>query len=188
MPGRILPMRVAPAFENAFRKLYGKPCWGVKQGIGSFLTFEFGKPHLVIREPIVASPGASKKVREGLARRGANVHGDWHLWIYCCDWEVLFREKRVAHSESSDKLIACAAAFMNGQKLVRFSLAPHGVRCTFEFDLGGLVKTRPNSRTHEQWLLYEPKGKVLVLRADGRYAHHGSRRPESQAVWKPIRS
>ena len=181
-------MKVTPVFETSFSKLYGKPCWGVKQGYGSFLTIEFGKPHLRIREPIVASPQASKKVREGLARRGANVHGDWHLWIYCCDWEVLFREKRVAHSESSDKLIARAATFLNGQKLVRFSIAPRGVRCTFEFDLGGALKTRPNSRTHEQWLLYEPKGKVLVLRADNRYAHHGAGDPERLGVWKPVRT
>jgi hypothetical protein len=179
-------MKVTPVFERAFAKLYGKPCWGVWKGIGSFLTLYFGKPHLVIREPISARPGASNKVRANLATRGAYVEGDWHLWIYCCSWEVLFNNKRLAHSESSDSLIMRAANFLNGQKLVRFSILPRGTRCVFEFDLGGILKTWPYSRTDEQWLLYEPTGNVLVLRADKRYSHDSSNRPEDETDWKPI--
>jgi len=158
----------------------------VWKGIGSFLTLYFGKPHLVIREPISARPGASNKVRANLATRGAYVEGDWHLWIYCCSWEVLFNNKRLAHSESSDSLIMRAANFLNGQKLVRFSILPRGTRCVFEFDLGGILKTWPYSRTDEQWLLYEPTGNVLVLRADKRYSHDSSNRPEDETDWKPI--
>jgi hypothetical protein len=165
-------MKTSRVFESVFRKLYGKPCWDVKQGYGSFLTFNFGKPHLVIREPIVASANASKSVREDLAMRGALAKGDWRLWIYCCRWEVLFHDKQIAHSDSSDKRILRATRTLNGQNLVRFSIEPRGTRCTFEFDLGGVIKTRPFSRVHEQWLLYEPGGKVLVLRADKRYSHH----------------
>jgi hypothetical protein len=181
-------MKTTRVFKSAFKKLYGKPCWGVKQGLGSFLTFEFGKPHLVIREPIVASPKASKKVRETLAMRGANIHGEWHLWIYCCTWEFLLHNKQIAHSESSDKRILRATRTLNGQKLVLFSIEPRSGRCTFEFDLGGVLETRPFSRTHEQWLLYEPSGKVLVLRADKRYSHHLGSRPDSEKDWKPIQS
>jgi hypothetical protein len=94
---------------------------------------------------------------------------------------------QIAHSESSDRRIMYATDFLNGQKLVRFSVAPRGVRCAFEFDLGGVLKTRPFSRTHEQWLLYEPTGKVLVLRADNRYSHPPSNCPEGQEDWKPFR-
>jgi hypothetical protein len=179
-------MKVTPVFERAFAKLYGKPCWGVKQGHGSFLTMEFGKPHLEIREPIVASAKAPKTVRAGLARRGAYVDGDWHLWIYCCAWELLFNDKQLVHSESTDSRIVRAANFLNGQKLVRFSMVPRGTRCVFEFDLGGVLKTWPYSRTDEQWLLYEPTGKVLVLRADKRYSHHPANRPEDQSNWRSI--
>lgn len=179
-------MKTTRVFESAFKKLYGKPCWGVWKGIGSFLTFNFGKPHLVIREPIVASAEASKKVRECLARRGANVKGDWRLWIYCCAWEVLSNGKKVAQSESSDNRIKRAADILTGQKLVRFTIVPRGLRCIFEFDLGGILKTKPFSRTHEQWLLYEPTGKVLVLRADKRYSHHPANRPDKDKDWKCI--
>ena len=179
-------MTVSPVFESVFRKLYGKPCWSVKQGHGSFLTFEFGKPHLVIREPIVASVEASKKVRENLARRGAHARGDWHLWIYCCAWEIFSNGKEIAHHESHDSRIMRAANILNGQRLTQVSILPPGLKCIFEFDLGGVLKTHPYSRKDEQWLLYEPTGKVLVLRADKRYSHHPSNRPDNEKDWKPI--
>src|SRR5258706_10878126 len=179
-------MKIAPVFERSFAKVYGKPCWGVKQGHGSFLTLEFGKPHLEIHEPIVARDGASKKVRGNLTRREVYIHGDWHLWIYCCAWEVLLNDKQVAHNESSDSRIARAANFLNGQKLVRFSMAPRGTHCCFEFDLCGVLKTRPYSRTDEQWLFYEPTGKVLTLRADRRYSYQVSSRSEVKTGWKPV--
>jgi hypothetical protein len=37
-------------FEKVFKGILGKPCWDVKPGHGSFLTMEFGKPHLEVRE------------------------------------------------------------------------------------------------------------------------------------------
>ncbi|MCU1244544.1 MAG: hypothetical protein JWN02_454, partial [Acidobacteria bacterium] len=74
--------------EKAFVPLVSLPCWGVKRGYSTFLTFEFGNPSLVIREPIVASPGASASLRRMLARRNVHARGEWHLWIYCCNWSV----------------------------------------------------------------------------------------------------
>jgi hypothetical protein len=179
-------MNVSPVFERAFAKLYGKPCWGVTQGYGSSLTLEFGEPHLEIREPIVAGPRATKRVRAILAKRGAVLHGDWHLWIYCCDWEVTHKGKRIGSSASSDAQIQCAAHALNGEKLVRFTLLPRGMQSIFEFDLGGVLKTSPYSKKDEQWLLYEPTGKVLSLRADKRYSHVPRNRPESKTKWRSI--
>lgn len=175
----------AGVFERIFRKIYGKPCWGIKQGYGSFLTFEFGEPHIVIREPIMASKTASQKVRRGLARRLVFPHGDWHLWIYRCDWHVLARGKRIGGS-STDAKIRRAADFLNGQKLTRFSISPRTLRCVFRFDLGGSLMTRPFDKKREQWLLYEPSGNVLTLRADGRYRHARSDVPDRENDWKPL--
>jgi hypothetical protein len=109
--------------ERVVRRLYGKPCWGVKPGFGSFLTLEFGKPNLEVREPLVASKAASERVRQALARRRVQVHGEWHLWIYCCHWEVLSGNKRVGDSSSKTK-IRRAAEFLNGQKLIGFAVSP----------------------------------------------------------------
>ena len=178
-------MPVASVFDRAFRKIYGKPCWGVKQGYGSFLTLEFGKPRIVVREPIVASKSATEKVRKSLARRLAYPRGEWHLWIYCCDWRAMYRGKRIGNS-STDVGIRRAATFLNGQKLLRFSVSPRKLRCVFRFDLGGALITWPFDRTREQWLLYEPSGKVLVLRADGRFKYFRSDVPDHAKHWKPI--
>lgn len=179
-------MKIAPVFERVFKSIYGKPCWGVSPGHGSFLTFEFGKPHLKVYEPIAASKGTSARVREGLARRQAHVRGEWHLWLYCCDWEVLSKGKPVGDSSTKLKMRR-AAHVLNGQKLIRFLVLPRGVQSVFEFDLGATLKTRPYDNESEQWLLYEPSHKVLVVRADGRYIHHRSDVVDNQKDWKPIR-
>ena len=167
-------------------KLYGKPCWGVKPGWGSFLTLEFGKPHLEIREPMAAKRRASRTAREAFARRSVNVHGEWHLWIYCCDWEVFSRGKRLGDS-STKRRVRRAAELLNGQMLKRFWISLPDVICVFEFDLGASLKTRPYDSESEQWLLYEPSHKVLGVRADGPYRYVASDRTENEAEWKPIR-
>ena len=62
-------------FDRSFAKLLGLPCWGVKRGWGSFLTLEFGEPHLEVVEPRL-SDSLYPKVRAAAARRSAHVHGD----------------------------------------------------------------------------------------------------------------
>lgn len=70
--------------KSIIEKIYNLPCWSVKQGHGSFLTFEFGEPHLKIVEPRPAEGITCQKVRRDFSNRKVIVHGDWHLWIYCC--------------------------------------------------------------------------------------------------------
>lgn len=180
-------MRVARAVEVVFQKIYGEPCWSVRPGYGSFLTFEFGKPHLVVREPIVAREGASAKVRESLARRNVHARGEWHLWIYCCNWEVISNGRRIGDSSTKAR-IRQAANVLDGQKLTRFSISPQKLQSVFEFDLGATLKTEPYDKVSEQWLLYEPSDKVLVVRADGRYKHARSDVPENPRDWRPIQA
>lgn len=177
---RLLAMNI----EKIFKRLYGKPCWNVKPGYGSFLMLEFGTPHLEVREPATAKRVAFAKVRTGLACRNVFVHGEWHLWIYCCDWEVFCGSKRIGDSSTKAK-IRQAAAYLDGQRLTRFSFSPRTACCVFEFDLGATLKTRPYDNESEQWLLYEPSHQVFVLRADARYQRRRSDSPE-QDSWKPI--
>lgn len=49
--------------EDLFKPLLGQAAWSVRGGVGSMLTLEFGAPHIIVREPIVARPGRSEKVR-----------------------------------------------------------------------------------------------------------------------------
>lgn len=171
--------------EEIFRALYGKPCWNVKPGHGSFLTMEFGEPHLEIREPIVAGADASPDVREDLARRRVYVHGDWHLWIYCCDWQVFCGQKRIGDSSTKANMLP-AADFLDGQALLNVSVSPCDARSIFEFDLGGRLETQPYDHESEQWMLFEPSHDVLTVRADGRYRYMRSDVPADQGQWNLI--
>ena len=150
--------------ERSFAELQDTPCWGVKRGQGSFLTFEFGSPRLVIREPI-SSHARSRKVRRMLDRRHVRVTGEWHLWIYCCDW-VVYSGTSVVGDSSTRRRVTAAARLLDGQKLRRVVVSKRGARTRFEFDLGGVLETRPYDRKSEQWMLYDPHGHVLTFRAD----------------------
>ena len=170
-------------FDRIFKMLYGKPCWNVKPGYGSFLTLEFGKPHLQIHEPRKPRPDASLTVGSLLSRRHIRIHGDWHLWIYCCEWSVSLAWRIVGDSSSTLR-IKRAANVLDGQKLISAVIIPRGSRSVFEFDLGGLLETNPYDRKSEQWMLFEPSGYVLTYRADKRYSHSRSSTTPDEINWK----
>ena len=149
------------SLDDQIKPLLGLPCWNVQRGHGSFLTFEFGEPHLKVGEPHRRPAGA----RVGGLTRPAFVHGDWHLWVYCCHWEASYGGEVLAHSESVDEEIDVAARALNGQALTCVAL--DGTLATFDFDLGGRLVTRPNDAGDEQWLLYAPMGKVVTFTSEG---------------------
>ena len=181
---RLTVMSVDPVFERAFSRVYGKPCWRVSPGYASCLTLEFGKPHLMVREPLSVK-GVSALVRAAFAQRRVTIRGDWHLWIYCCDWEVVSRGRRIGDS-STESRTRQAAKSIDGQKLTKFSISPKTLECSFYFDLGAIMTTRPFDKKSEQWLFYEPSNKVLTLRADGYYKHSRSDRADGRGKWNAI--
>jgi hypothetical protein len=174
-------------FDLSFSRLVGKPCWEVKRGFGSFLTIEFGEPHLEVREPR-ESTSELKKVRDLISRRTVHVRGEWHLWIYCCHWGVFDGSGRLVGDTSSKKAIDRAAKYLNGQALVAGALVPRGMRTVWEFDLGATPETKPYNRTDEQWMLYEPEGKVLTVRADKHYSYGSEDRQPEKVRWLPIKT
>lgn len=176
-------MRPSPVFDRCFRMLYGKPCWNTRSGYGSFITLEFGEPHVVVREPR-KSTAKSNKVGNLFARRSVAIRGDWHFWIYCCNWYVYSRGKLVGDS-SSVQAIQKAITFLDGQALVGASFGFRGCRSVFEFDLGARLTTTPFDTESEQWMLYEPSGKVLTLRADRMFNHQPGNTPPDTALWRP---
>lgn len=103
-----------------------------------------------------------------------------------CDWEIFRKGKRFLKSSSPGERIERVVGVLDGEKLVRFTLVPRGLHCIFEFDLGSVLKTKPYGRSHEQWLLYEPTGKVLTLRADKRYSREPGNSSEMESNWKRI--
>ena len=174
----VLICRAGPSsiVRRVLDPLLGRPCWNVKPGWGSFLTMEFGRPALEIRDPIHChGPRTSEKVRKLLARRRVIIHGEWHLWIYCCDWIVSFKGKQVGDSRSP-RSYRRAASELDGQKLVGIAIDPRSTRTVFEFDLGGSLETRPYDQD-EQWKLKEPSGHWFTVRADSRYCYANRWRP-----------
>src|SRR5579863_9314534 len=90
-----------------FQPLLGLHAWGVSHGYGSFVTLEFGNPELRIhsaRLVPISLDGAPSKT-EG---RVVKPSGQWHLWIYCCEWSISLNGVQLAHNESDDERVARA--------------------------------------------------------------------------------
>jgi len=62
-------------FERVFKKLSGKPCWGVYI-YGGTISFEFGKPRLEFHEPQRISRNVSHRVRDLFASRWLHIKGN----------------------------------------------------------------------------------------------------------------
>jgi len=94
-----------------------------------------------------------------------------------------------AHSESSDKTIAKSLRQIDGQKLVQVKVQSRRGTSEFHFELGAVLKTLPyeeldsENEPYESWLLFEPNGKVLSYRADGKYSYHSAQARVDQARW-----
>jgi len=158
--------------------IIGHPAWGAKQGYGSFLTIEFGEPALRVKE--------YNSERRGF-RRQAYVEGQWHFWIYCCEWRFSASGQPIAWSEDGRDDIARATSILDGQKLTKILVSPADGRSRFEFDLGGLLETWPvgDDPTTEQWYIYGPEA-VFAYRADGHYNLESSDTPPDRTPWQPL--
>lgn len=168
-----------PPLETFISPVLGLPAWNVQQGHGSFLTFEFGEPNLVVYE--------YESERRGF-RRNAYVRGEFHLWIYCCNWRALQDGKQTAFSEDSIEVIRTAAVNFNGQKLISIDVIPENGRSVFHFDLGGKLETWPygDETTEEQWMIHAPT-EAFSFRADGQYSIGSLDDPCNEAFWHPLR-
>jgi hypothetical protein len=154
--------------EKAFAPIRGIPCWNVRQGHGSFLTLEFGSPKLKIGEVRLRSSDDPY----AYGRRFISLHGDSHLWIYCCGWRIAQDGNVLACNESTKESIATACRALEGQAFSEFSFRPEPGSSRFMFDLGGKISTGPyDDELLEQWMLYCADGNVLTYRSDGLFSH-----------------
>ena len=156
------------------RKLYGKPCWQAQKGYSSFLTFDFGTPHIEIREPLKKIRAKSPRVRRVMSRRDAWVRGDWYLWIYICTWTLSVKGKVLARSRSQQETIERAVRELQGQALTRANVDRHTGATTFVFDFGGRLEIRQRDAMDELWTLWTPGGRILAIRGDGAYSYRRS--------------
>jgi hypothetical protein len=135
---------------------------------------EFGEPRVEVSGPVLMDVFIEGAPERSL-QRSAFVHGDWHLWVYCCRWSLALEGTRLAHEESDDITIGRALAALNGQFLTAVQIEPDS-RTTFTFDLGCAFLTYPapagtyGDEPAEQWRWYARPGLVAAVRDDGTYA------------------
>jgi hypothetical protein len=154
--------------KTLFKPLIGEIAWLVRRGHGSFLTLEFGAPHLVVREPIVARRSASARVKRLLARRGVHVTGDWHLWVQYGEWTLTTAGGTLASHHRAGTYRDQCLDDLDGQRLISVTSGRARYSCTFRFDLGGALEVRPSREIpDEQWALYAWTGKITAYGSDG---------------------
>jgi hypothetical protein len=178
--------RMDDAVSAAFTPLIGLPCWRVERGQGSILSFEFGSPRLLVREPFV-STASSARLREAAARRVVKPVGEWNLFVFCCRWRVIAAGQVSADDDSPPARIEAAAQAMDGQRLAAFTLDAVSRQAVFSFDLGASLTTWPcEPNDEEQWSLYLPGERVLTYRADGLVSLGADDGGPKQEVWRAM--
>ena len=135
--------------DSVFQPVIGKMCWAVETGVGSSLTFEFGEPHWkVIREPYVSKSKKTRIIRHS-QRRIVYVYGDWHLWIWSCDWRYFHNNTFIGDSDANKRELKQIALDLEGQALISVKLIGVGIT-VFEFDLGGRLETNRYEEENEE--------------------------------------
>jgi len=162
--------------HKAFRPLIGLPAWSVRRGHGSFLTLEFGSPRPDVHQPHRGPRLVGNTVVERIVRReGPAPRGEWHLWIYLSSWSVHRNDHVVGTSDGPLEAIDSAAAVLEGQALRKVEVLSAPLTTLFHFDRDSTLWVTPYevaaAEPEELWLLYEPEGMVLTLRADAHYSH-----------------
>ena len=141
-------MQIKKQIEALFHPLIGQKAWGASIGYGSFVTIEFGRRH----------------------RFDHHDHGEWHLWLYQCDWELHSGKRLLAHSESKKHFMELAIDNLNERNLTGMSFDSRLMRTVFTFDndLHLACKPYPDADPDEEyWMLFLPDQQVVSLRESG---------------------
>lgn len=157
-------------FREYFGQLKGLPCWGASAEFGTWLSLNFGRPHIRVRE------GNPKAESERQRRRHVYVNGDFLLWFEMGEWEYFENGKRRFHSGQSRAYLRRAAARLQSQCVARVQLVAQPAEMVFDFDLGGQLRVRPTSDAEQDdplWHLYA-HDRCLTLLANGTLEHGAS--------------
>jgi hypothetical protein len=130
--------------NKIIQPLMGNEAWGVKLGVGSFITMEFGAP---------------------VTKSAKYVHGEWHLWIYCCGWYLENPNHIFIGSEDPRDILKSEVTVLEGLRLENILISPIAFETNFLFSNGKVLHTFPLNFIDpcEYWKLFTPNGKVLIL-------------------------
>lgn len=145
---------------TVFGPLLGRHVWQAKRGYGTFLTMEFGEPHIDIREPRTPNSAHSPRVRRMLARRLAVIRGDWHLFVQFANWTLTTAHGKAA-SDGSTKLWQPVLDDLSGQRLVGAE-SPARAQLALRFDLGATLDISPTDDIeNDVWTLHQWGGDII---------------------------
>jgi hypothetical protein len=171
--------------KEFFAPFIGQLVWQVRRGHGSSLTMEFGTPHLSVREPIVARPESSRRVRRNLQRRHVDVTGDWHFWVQYGDWKISTVEGILTSNHGPGSQLDECLRDLEGQRLVSVDPGARERSCAFSFDLGGILEIWSSTEIpDDQWSLYSWDGDIVTCQNDGTLAFEKA--DLEQRVYKPL--
>ncbi len=156
-------MALRKQVESLFRPLIGQKAWGASIGWGSFATIEFGPKHLFSHR----------------------YHGEWHFWLYQCDWQLYAGQRLLANSESKKHIMRVAMENLNGKALERASFDEGKMATEFTFgeDLRLVCQPYADATPEEEcWMLFLPDQQVVSLRKSGLHSESQSSKSEKSLV------
>lgn len=147
------------AIQEIVQPLLHRQAWNVKQGIGSFITMEFGDP----------LPLVTPRKR---------VHGEWHLWVMHCSWLLSRGPELLAASEDRDERITLGLQRIEGARLTCITVRPPALDTTIRFNDDVSLRLFPcATREYEHWMLFTPDHNVLVVGPGSRWRYQREDEP-----------
>jgi len=138
--------------RDAIASLVGKAPWDVRLGVGSFLTLEFGK----------------RIVRVGERRQ----HGEWHLWLYMCNWRLQTSSAVLTGSSDNRDAIENSLKAVHWGSITEVTVTEPALDMSLSFDSGlQLMTFSSTSFDEDQWILYTPDNMALATSGGGHYRH-----------------
>jgi len=148
--------------QNIISPMLNHKAWGVYLGLESFVILEFGSPIT------------------HLTKKNSVVHGEWHVWVYDCAWRLEKGNEVIGGSSDPREHLTDAVKIMNDLMLQPVVLTPPSLETTFFFEQEVSLHLFPVStqdRDADQWRLYLPDGKVLVIGPGSSWSHEDASKP-----------
>jgi hypothetical protein len=156
--------------QVTFQPLIGQLVWSVRKGHDTFLTMEFGEPHLDVVEPTETHADVPEETRRRLARRHVHLCGDWHFWLQHCHWLVTTHYCKAGSEDFSGEMLMAALQELDGQRLVSVEHGEIPSSTILKFDMGGQIVIWPVGYAEpddDQWSLHEFQGGIVSFNCEG---------------------
>lgn len=145
--------------QKQLQGVIGKKAWGVKHGIGTFVTMEFGQP-LPSKYP------------------NGKSHGEWHLWVYGGAWRLEKGEQVVVASEDDQRKIETEIRCLEGGVLQSFEVMTPALDALLTFEqeivlrIFSIYSEETDDRGMDNWRLYTPDaGNVITVHPGGKWSY-----------------